>query len=132
MKRHLLSLAILGMLAGTGAASAATAEFQGYCTNSTVGGTLQTACTLTVARHPVGTPATDCGYWGISSTSWDLGDGNTATSLGTVYHTYVGVVGLTINVTVYCVDGSSASASHCLYNNFGVGGCIRPGAGWTP
>jgi len=132
-RRISLWVVVLGLLVGADAAMAASAEFQGFCTNSTTGGgTLQTACKLTVLRHPDYAPPTDCGFMGISSTSWDFGDGTTGTSPGTINHTYTGVVGLTISVTVTCVDGSTASASHCLYNNIGVGGCIRPGAGWTP
>lgn len=125
-------IAVLGLFLGAMVAQAATANFQGFCTNSSSGGTLTTACKFTVLRTPSGQTGTSCAPAFISSTSWNFGDGATGTSPGTIEHTYTGVVGLDVTVTVYCTDNSSATATHCLYNNIGVGGCVRPGAGWTP
>lgn len=132
MSKGIFCVVVLALLGVADAALAATAEFQGFCTNSSSGGTLQTHCKFTVLRHPFGTPATNCGALGIASTSWNFGDGTTGSSPGTIEHDYTGAVSTMVSVTVNCVDGSSASASHCFDNNIGFGGCIIPGAGWTP
>jgi len=38
---------------------------------------------------------------GISSASWTVGDGGSGSSLGTINHTYHGVIGTTVDVTEY-------------------------------
>lgn len=125
-------IALLVLVFGAAQAQAATANFQGFCTNSSSGGVLTTKCKFTVLRTPAGQTGTSCAPAFIQSTSWNFGDGTTGSSPGTIEHTYTGVIGLDVSVVVLCTDGSTAAAVHCLYNNIGVFGCIIPGGGWTP
>ncbi|HEV7672006.1 MAG TPA: hypothetical protein VGS22_26090 [Thermoanaerobaculia bacterium] len=129
-------LAMIGFLIA-GTAYAATANFQGECSNSTVGGQLHTDCTFSPNKAPAGQPFTGCNGAGVSSYGWTFGDGTgsvtTPTSdFGRAYHTYVGTVGLYIGLTVYCSNGAAPQAYQCLCNAYTCSGCIAPGGGWMP
>jgi hypothetical protein len=134
MRRLLWIGLVLLLIAGSALpALAATAEFQGNC-NNTPGTPLRTDCVFNATRVPSwGGSATSCSPSSITQYFWDYGDG--ASEFTTSYlrsHTYFGASCWDIDLAVFCTNGSSASASHCLCNNIGFGGCIIPGAGWTP
>jgi PKD domain len=120
------------------AAQAATANFQGNCSNSTVGGVVYTSCLFSPNKAPAGEPFTSCGGAGVSSYDWVFGDGSNATTIpgvdfGRASHTYVAISGTTVTLTVNCSNGATASKSRCLDNTPPpTVGCIYPGAGWTP
>lgn len=134
MRRLLRIGLVLLLIAGSAwPALAATANFQGNCTNSVQGGQLRTDCTFNATKAPAGQSTTSCAPSTIYQYFWDYGDGAseyTTSSLRS--HTYFGASCWDIDLAVFCTNGSSATASHCLCNNIGFGGCIIPGAGWTP
>lgn len=135
--RNALIFAAFGILT-VGTSNAATANFQGNCTNSTVGGQLRTVCSFSPNKAPAGQSYTSCGGAGVSSYGWTFGDGSSTTTypsidFGRASHTYIGTVALTVSMTVYCSNGATATASHCLENSPPpTGGCIYPGLGWAP
>ncbi len=135
MKRALWMGLVLAMAAGNVMpAMAASADFQGNCTNSVPGGNLRTDCVFDATRTSSwGTP-TSCSPSTISNYFWDYGDGSSSgfTSSSFVSHTYFGAGDWWIDLAVFCANGSSATATHCMVNNFGIFGCILPGGGWMP
>jgi PKD domain len=130
------SLVAVLCLVGAEAALAATANFQGNCTNSTTGGgVLWTTCDFNPNRAPAGEPYTGCNGADVSSYGWAFGDGTSGTSSpsnGVITHAYSGPVAVTITLTVTCNNGATPSASHAMSNYVGCSGCIAPGGGWMP
>ena len=113
-------------------AAAATANFQGNCDTG-----IPTKCVFDPNRTPSGQTGTSCMGSSISQYFLDFGDGTSGfysyPILQTwIYHTYTSAISTDICLTVFCTDGTHATTCHCFSNVIGVGGCIRPGAGWTP
>jgi hypothetical protein len=113
--------------------AAANAEFQGNCIN-TPGTPLRTDCVFNANKTPSGSSPTTCSPSTISNYFWDYGDGTDSgfTFNSSASHTYFGSSDWTICLSVFCANGSSDTTCHCMVNYIGIGGCIRPGAGWTP
>jgi len=115
------------------------ANFQGNCSNRTVGGQLYTDCQFSPNKAPSGEPFTGCGgEGGVSYYGWTFGDfGATTTSpaldFGRANYTYVGNFKVNVELTVHCNSGVAPSRIHCL-ENYGppTAGCIYPGLGWSP
>jgi hypothetical protein len=130
-KCTLMLLCILGLVAVAGPAAAATADFQVNCAAG-----IPTSCVLDPQRTPSGgtptgctPPATVVKYFA------DWGDGTSYFYTPPPHqtsHTYTSGIQTNICLTVFCSDGTSTTTCHCFANNIGVGGCVRPGAGWTP
>jgi hypothetical protein len=131
VNRHLLTAALGCLLAVVSAttASGTTADFQCNCTFP-----MPNYCVCDATRTSSGGSGTSCGSASISQYFWDFGDGTSFfTTSSFVAHTYYGQQCVIYpKLAVFCSDGSSATRVHCYCNIFGVGGCIRPGAGWTP
>ncbi len=132
--RRALWIGLVLLVAGSAMpASAASAEFQGNCTNSFPGGQFRTDCVFNAQRTPAGSTPTSCSPSSISSYFWDFGNGNSLfTSSSFVSQTYFGAGIWDICVAVFCANGSSAEKCHCMANNIGLPGCVLAGAGWTP
>jgi hypothetical protein len=127
----LLSFCILGFVAVAGPAGAATANFQVNCASG-----IPTNCVLDPNRTPSGQTATSCPM-GHSVTQYfvDWGDGTSYYYTPPPHqtsHIFLGASSNNICLTVFCSDGSSTIKCHCFSNTVGIGGCVRPGAGWTP
>lgn len=131
-KSVFLLFCLLGLVAIAGPAMAATADFQANCASG-----IPTSCSFDASRTPSGGTATACPGSSIKKYFWDFGDGAFAWVTGTppsstTSHTYSGAIQTNVCLTVFCNNNTSATTCHCFANNIGVGGCIRPGAGWTP
>jgi hypothetical protein len=110
--------------------AATTANFQGSCDTA-----IRTSCGFDTTRTPWGGTGTTCTRSTVTAYFWDFGDGISAfypPNQTWVYHFYGSAISGDICLTVFCSDGTVATTCHCFNNQFGVGGCIRPGAGWTP
>jgi hypothetical protein len=132
--RRALWIGLVLLVAGSAMpASAASAEFQGNCTNS-FSGQLRTDCVFNAQRTPSGGTPTSCSPSTISNYFWDYGDGSSSgfTTSSFVSHTYYGAGIWDICLAVFCANGTSAEKCHCLSNNIGFGTCILPGSGWMP
>lgn len=131
MKRSVFLLfCLLGLIATAGSAVAATANFQANCTAG-----IPTPCTFDPTRTPSGQTGTACPGSSVSQYFWDFGDNTYAWVTPpphTTSHTYSGAIQTDVCLTVFCANGTSSTTCHCFANNIGVGGCIRPGASWTP
>jgi hypothetical protein len=129
-KSVFLALCILGLIAIAGPASAATADFQVNCASG-----IPTSCVLDPQRTPSGGTATSCAPGTITQYFVDWGDGTSYFYTPPPHqtsHTFSGASSNDICLTVFCSNGTSKTTCHCFSNTFGVGGCVRPGAGWTP
>ena len=128
-----VALALAFVLAST-PAQAATANFQGNCTTSS-GSPI--SCLFSPNKAPQGQPFTGCNGNGLSSYSWDFGDGTSATTFPTVdfgraSHTYPsGFLGVFVDLTVHCSNGDSATVRHCVTTNPSAG-CVVVNLGWSP
>lgn len=130
MKKSFIVLGLLVLALTAIPAWAATANFQANCASG-----IPTYCVFDATRAPSGQTGTSCGSASISSYFWDFGDGNSLfTTSSFVSHTYTQAYCDTdfVDLAVFCSDSSSATKSQCYCSTFGVNGCIRPGAGWTP
>jgi hypothetical protein len=134
-------IVVCGLLAALAAlcavpAQAATANFQGFCENSVVNGTLTTDCVFDPTRTPTGQTGTACPNSSIRKYFIDFGDGSSTFYVPPPHqkgHTYIGPMIVDICLTVFCNDGTtSPTTCHCMSNNIGFGGCILPGSGWKP
>jgi PKD repeat protein len=112
-------------------AAAATANFQANCDSG-----IPTDCVFDPTRTPSGQTGTSCPGSTVKKYFWDFGDGNSefVTPPPTqASHTYTAAeADIDVCLTVFCNNNTSATTCHCFSNQFGVNGCIRPGAGWTP
>jgi hypothetical protein len=140
MKRYLLHILfiLVGSMALTASAHAATANFQGNCTKNS--NQTQMYCVFDALR-PTSSPSSCTS--GAPSYTWKFGDGSPplSTSTSFVSHGYpLPIVsgtegypyGYYVDLTVYCsADGSSASARRyiCVYG-FGYPGCIFQDGQW--
>ena len=131
-KTHLLvfaSLLVLGAFALP--LLAASANFQGNCAAG-----IPTSCVFNANRTPAGQTATSCSPSTVSQYFWDFNSTITTDDLFTtssfVSYTYPGQYCDFVDMAVFCNNGMSATKSHCICNYLGFGGCIIPGAGWTP
>jgi hypothetical protein len=132
-KLVLLSFCILGFVAAAGHA-VVTANFQANCDSG-----IPTDCVLDPNRTPSGQTATSCpaGY-SVSKYFVDWGDGTSYFYFPPPHqtsHTFSGASSNDICLTVFCSNGTttvSTTTCHCFSNTLGIGGCVRPGAGWTP
>jgi hypothetical protein len=107
---------------------ATTANFQAWCQSG-----IPTFCSFNANRTPSGQTPTSCTSGSVSLYFWDFGDGGSATGGPGNSHVYPGAVNFaSICLSVFCTDLTTATKCHCFSNVIGVGGCIRPGAGWTP
>ena len=131
MKKHVFLLfCVLGLVAIAGPAVAATADFQANCDSG-----IPTDCVVDPTRTPSGGTPTACPSSSIKKYFIDWGDGTSyffTPPPSQTSHTYSGAIQTNICVTVFCNYNTSATTCHCFANNIGVGGCVRPGAGWTP
>jgi len=128
--RVFLLFCLLGLAAVAGPALAATANFQVNCDAG-----IPTDCVLDPTRTPAGQTGTACPNSTVKKYFVDWGDGTSyfyTPPPPQTSHTYGGAIQTNICLTVFCNDGTSATTCHCIANNIGVGGCVRPGAGWTP
>ena len=131
--RRALWIGLVLLVAGSALpVEAASAEFQGNCTN--IAGTpLQTWCAFDAQRTPSGSTPTSCSPSFVSTYFWDFGDGTSFfTSNDKPLHIYYGQGAWWIDLGVFCADGSSDVATHCMVNYIGIYGCILPGGGWMP
>jgi hypothetical protein len=117
----LLALCLISFAAS--AAQAATANFQGNCQWNTAGTNIN--C-LFDAKRPASSPSS-CSS-GIPTYFWDYGDYTSSgfTSASFVSHTYVPPhpFDYWVNLSVFCPDGSSASATRVVCFRVGTPGCI--------
>jgi hypothetical protein len=128
--RVLFSLLALTLAAALPALAAASANFQANCDSG-----IPTDCVVDPSRTPSGQTATACPGSSIKKYFFDFGDGTSffQTPPPTqASHTYSSGISTDICVTVFCNNNTSATTCHCFSNVVGVGGCIIPGAGWTP
>lgn len=135
-KIHVLLAALLLLCTALPVLAVNNAEFQGNCTNRITGGVLYTDCDFDANRAPGGGTATTCTY-GVNYLGWDFdtsisSDDLWFTSDFTPSYTYTGQFCDFIYLSVFCNGGSNAGTQHCMCNYVGIGGCIIPGAGWTP
>jgi hypothetical protein len=125
-----LLFCMLAWVAIAGPASAATSDFQVNCASG-----IPTNCVLDPLRTPTGGTPTSCAPGSITQYFVDWGDGTSyfyTPPPNQTSHTYSGAVQTDICLTVFCSNGTSKTTCHCIANNIGVNGCVRPGAGWTP
>lgn len=132
MKKTLLLCFLLATaVLAAPAAHAATANFQANCASGA-----PTDCVFDPTRTPTGQTGTSCAPSTVKRYFWDFDDGTAffvTPPPHQVGHTFApGTNEATICVTVFCNDNTSATKCHCFSNVIGIGGCIRPGAGWTP
>lgn len=111
------------------------ANFEGNCTILPPSYT-QTSCQFDANRTPSGQNATYCTY-GVSTYGWDFiptsyGEELWNTTNSAPTFVYNGAFCDFIYLSVFCNGGSNAGNQHCMCNTVGIGGCIIPGAGWTP
>jgi|GEM_PF-4700961 len=129
MRKHLLlGLGLLLLAVAATPAFAASANFQANCDTGL-------HCVFDANRTPANQTGTSCGSASIDQFFWDLGDGTSFfTTSSFVSHTYSQDYCETdfVSLAVFCDDNTSASKTHCFCSTIGIGGCIRPGAGWTP
>jgi len=128
--RVFLLFCLLGLVAVAGPALAASANFQVNCDSG-----IPTDCVLDPTRTPSGQTGTSCGTSTVKKYFVDWGDGTSyfyTPPPSQTSHTFSGSSQNDICITVFCNDGTSATKCHCFSNTIGVGGCVRPGAGWTP
>jgi hypothetical protein len=128
----LFCLFLLAAVAAQPAAATATANFQANCDSG-----IPTDCIFDPSRTPSGQTATSCPGSSIKKYFWDFGDGTNSGFITPpptqTSHTYsTSYADIDICLTVFCNDNTSATTCHCFSNTFGIGGCIRPGASWTP
>lgn len=127
-KRNVLGL-ILGLLLAFGApASAATADFQGKCTNP--GSTSGSVDCMFDAQRGSGS---SCPGSSILTYSWSFGDGSGSLSGSLISHKYTPPLSsyYRVDLLVYCADGNQASTSRYVCINIGFWGCILPNHGWN-
>jgi hypothetical protein len=108
---------------------AQTASFQANCLAG-----IPTSCTFDASR-PAGSGSSCPAGTSITKYFWDFGVNNTSftwTTSNPTNYTYPTGISTDVCLTVFCSNGSSATTCRCFSNVIGVGGCIRPGAGWTP
>jgi hypothetical protein len=114
-----------------GPALAASANFQANCDAG-----IPTDCVFDPQRTPSGQTATACPGSSVKKYFWDFADGSSTFVTPPPHqtsHTYTsGITTTDVCLTVFCNNNTSATMCHCFSNQFGIGGCIRPGAGWTP
>jgi len=132
MKRLLfLGFLLLLAAASSAPAEAATANFQANCTAAT-----PNDCVFDPQRAPAGQPGTSCAPSTIRRYFWDFGDGTsffrTPPPHQTSHSFPAGTNEVWICLTVFCNDNTSDTKCHCFSNVVGFGGCIIPGASWTP
>jgi hypothetical protein len=112
-------------------AAAASANFQANCDSG-----IPTDCAFDPTRTPSGQTGTACPGSSVKKYFWDFGDGNSTFATpppDQIGHTYTTSYSfINVCLTVYCNDNTTATTCHCFSNTVGIGGCIRPGAGWTP
>ena len=128
---RLLPIVLLLALAAGAPLLAATANFQGNCASG-----IPTVCSFDAGRAPAGQSTTSCGLVRVNQYFWNFDSGSSTaylwTTSATASYTYTGAYCDFVDLAVFCNDNTSATKSHCLCNNIGIGGCIIPGAGWTP
>jgi hypothetical protein len=110
-------------------AEAQTANFQANCASG-----IPTVCSFDATR-PAGSGSSCPAGTTVTTYFWDFGVNNSSytwTTSSTTNYTYQNGISTDVCLTVFCSNGSSATKCHCFSNQFGVNGCIRPGAGWTP
>jgi hypothetical protein len=122
-------------LVGTTVAKAATANFQGNCTNTSG----WNSCLFSPNKAPAGEPYTGCNGAGVSAYFWDFGDASSATTYpnvdaGRIRHVFppnfIGG-GVWVAMDVYCLNGDHAVVAQCIEVN-PTPGCIVVNGGWTP
>lgn len=110
-------------------AVAATANFQANCDG------FPTDCVFDPQRTPFGQSGTACPGSSVKKYFWDFGDGTSTFKTPPPHqtgHTYTSFLTTDVCLTVFCNNNTSATTCHCFSNVVGLGGCIIPGAGWTP
>jgi hypothetical protein len=110
-------------------AEAQTASFQMNCASG-----IPTNCVLDPLR-PSGSGSSCPAGTSITQYFVDWGDGNSEFYTPPPHqkgHTYSSGLSTDVCLTVFCSNGTSATTCRCFSNVIGVGGCVRPGAGWTP
>jgi hypothetical protein len=125
-----LLFCLLGLIAIAGPALAATVDFQVNCNSG-----IPTPCVLDPNRTPTGGTPTSCPGSSVSQYFVDWGDGTSYFYTPPPHqtsHVFQSGSSNDICLTVFCANGTSSTTCHCFSNVIGVGGCVRPGAGWTP
>jgi len=128
-KWALLCLLGLSVLVLAAPASAATANFQGFCDGYPLD------CVFDPQRTPSGQTGTACPGSSVKRYFWDFGDGSSTFKTPPPHqtgHTYSGVSIWDVCLTVFCNDNTSATKCHCVSNSVGLPYCILAGAGWGP
>ncbi len=122
-----LAFAALAALAAASPAAAASANFQGNCTD--IGSVVR--CTFD-AQRPASSPSS-CSPYSIWWYSWNFGDGTGSglTTNNQVTHDYDDSTDYTPQLVVICSDGSTPTKSRHLCIHFGTPGCIQVGVGWN-
>lgn len=131
MPKLVLLASLLALVAMALPLAAATADFQGNCASG-----IPTNCVFDATKTSSTGPGTSCAPSTISIYFWDFDNTTTTDDLWTtssfVSHTYTGAYCDVVRMTVFCANGTSDTRTIGLCNTFGVGGWIRPGAGWLP